>query len=234
MKKTKRARRVFDPQEKVTAVLSVWTECRTATQVCREMSVSWTLLDKWQNQAMEGMLTALSPIRAEHKATLSSRLVRLMEKKLNGTGNKLQKRPEKNPEQQKEKTTITEETFHGQIQNGHETSRTNYESELWPDDGNPGSQGLEGLAKDVLQMGEEGPYCLVGQCHRSTARPPRDKAEQGAGTVGEKIKTGHETKRSVASQNGPERHFIRNKTWFRRPGQKKIKPSQKQFRRSEH
>nr|WP_291347880.1 IS481 family transposase [Desulfobacula sp.] len=144
------------------------------------------------------------------------------------------KTPEKNPEQQKEKITIIEETFHGQIRNGHETSRTNYESELWPDDGIPGSQRLEGLAKDLLQMGEEGPYSLAGQCHRSSAGPSRDKAAQGARTPGEKIKTGHETERGVASQNGPERHFIRNKTWFRRPGQKKIRPSQKQSRRSEH
>ncbi|MBC2705136.1 MAG: transposase [Desulfobacula sp.] len=104
MKKIKRLRRVFKPQEKVTAVLSVWTECRTATQICREMSVSWTLLDKWQNQAMEGMLTALSPVRAEHKATLSSRLVRLMEKKLNGTGNKLQKRLKKIQNSKKKKS----------------------------------------------------------------------------------------------------------------------------------
>jgi len=95
MKKAKRTRRVFDPEEKVMAVLSIWTECRTPTQVCREMSVGWTHVDKWQNLAMEGMLRALSPGTAEHKATMSARLVRLVEKKLNGRGDKLRQRLKK-------------------------------------------------------------------------------------------------------------------------------------------
>lgn len=95
MKKTRRTRRVFDPKEKMTAVLSVWTECRTATQVCKEMSVSWTLLEKWQDQAMEGMLKALSPARAERKATLNTRLARLIDKKVNGSAAKLEKRLKK-------------------------------------------------------------------------------------------------------------------------------------------
>ncbi len=103
MKKAKRTRRVFDPQEKIEAVLSIWTECRTATQVCRDMSVSWATLDNWQNQAMEGMLTALSPTKAEHKATLNYRLVRLMEKKLNGNKDKLQDRLKKIQNGRKEK-----------------------------------------------------------------------------------------------------------------------------------
>lgn len=95
MKKTKRTRRVFDPKDKITAVLSIWTECRSATQVCKDMSISWALLEKWQDQAMEGMLKALSPQKAERKATLNTRLARLIDKKMNGSTGKLEKRLKK-------------------------------------------------------------------------------------------------------------------------------------------
>ena len=89
----KRTRRVFDPKEKITAVLSVWTETKKISQVCREMSVSHALLDRWQNQAMEGMLTALSPKRPQTSRQLPPRLQKLLDKKLSG-GNlvKLEKR----------------------------------------------------------------------------------------------------------------------------------------------
>lgn len=89
----KRTRRVFDPKEKITAVLSVWTETKKMSQICREMSVSWALLDQWQNQAMEGMLTALSPKQPQTPRLLSARLQKLIDKKLSG-GNlvKLEKR----------------------------------------------------------------------------------------------------------------------------------------------
>ena len=63
--KAKRSRRVFEPEEKITAVLSIWTERKTMTQMCREMSVSNALLNRWQDQAMEAMLNALSPKRPE-------------------------------------------------------------------------------------------------------------------------------------------------------------------------
>ena len=89
----KRTRRVFDPKEKITAVLSVWTQQKSMTQTCKEMSISWTLLDQWQNQAMEGMLKALSPKRPNSSKELNPRLVQLIDKKLSG-GNlvKLEKR----------------------------------------------------------------------------------------------------------------------------------------------
>jgi transposase-like protein len=56
------------------------------------MAISPTLLDRWQNQAMEGMLTALSPKRPEEPAALSPRLSRLIEKKLPDPTVKLEKR----------------------------------------------------------------------------------------------------------------------------------------------
>lgn len=63
------------------------------TQICREMSIGWSLLDQWQNQAMEGMLTALSPKRPDPSRGLNPRLVQLIDKKLS-TSNlvKLEKR----------------------------------------------------------------------------------------------------------------------------------------------
>ena len=92
MKKAKRTRRAFAPQQKITAVLSVWTERRTTAEMCRELSVSPTLFNQWQNQAMEGMLAALSPKRAQEPALLNTRLTRLIEKTLPDPTDKLQKR----------------------------------------------------------------------------------------------------------------------------------------------
>lgn len=90
MKRTKRRR--FTPQEKITAVLSVWTERRTTTETCRQLSISSSLLSQWQNQAMEGMLTALSPRKPEKQAPLNSRLTRLIEKNLADPTAKLERR----------------------------------------------------------------------------------------------------------------------------------------------
>ena len=92
MKKAKRSRRSFAPQQKITAVLSVWTERRSMAEMCRQLSVSPALLNQWQNQAMEGMLAALSPKRPEEPAALNTRLTRLIEKNLPDPTDKLQRR----------------------------------------------------------------------------------------------------------------------------------------------
>src|SRR5512139_1788282 len=69
-------------EEKCRAVLSVWTERRKPGEVCRELGVAWSLLNQWQEQAMEGMLLALQPRVAVHKAVaLNSRLALLLERK---------------------------------------------------------------------------------------------------------------------------------------------------------
>ena len=84
--KTRRTRRVFDPRQKITAVLSIWTEQKTLSQVCNEMKISWTLIDRWQNQDMEGMLTALSPKRKKDQTRqLNPKLIQLIDKKVNNT-----------------------------------------------------------------------------------------------------------------------------------------------------
>jgi hypothetical protein len=60
------------------------------------MKISWTLIDRWQNQAMEGMLTALSPKKPKAARQLNPRLIQLIDKKLDGGSlGKLEKRLKK-------------------------------------------------------------------------------------------------------------------------------------------
>lgn len=92
MKTLKRSRRIFDPQQKITAVLSVWTERRTTTQICQEMEISPTLLGQWQNLAIEGMFKTLDPTKKDPLPPLNHRLTRLIEKKLAGPNRKLEER----------------------------------------------------------------------------------------------------------------------------------------------
>lgn len=72
--------------EKCRAVLSVWTERRKPGEVCRELGVAWSLLNQWQERAMEGMLLALEPRIAvmEKRVALNSRLAVLLERKSKG------------------------------------------------------------------------------------------------------------------------------------------------------
>ena len=92
MKTSQRTRRVFDPQQKITAVLSIWTERRTTAQMCQEMDISPTLLGQWQNLAIEGMLKALDPTKKDPLPPLNHRLTRLIEKKLARPNDRLEKR----------------------------------------------------------------------------------------------------------------------------------------------
>jgi hypothetical protein len=69
-------------QEKCQAVLALWTERRKPGEVCREMGVAWSVLQQWQDRAMEGMLLALQPrLQVERGVALSPRLAVLLEKK---------------------------------------------------------------------------------------------------------------------------------------------------------
>ena len=69
-------------EEKCRAVLSVWTERRKPAEVCRELGVAWTILNQWQERAMEGMLQALeSRANLADGAALSPRLRALLQKR---------------------------------------------------------------------------------------------------------------------------------------------------------
>jgi hypothetical protein len=68
--------------DKCKAVLSVWSERRKPSEICRELSIQWSILEHWQNRAMEGMLQALEPrINLERGPALSPRLASLIEKR---------------------------------------------------------------------------------------------------------------------------------------------------------
>ena len=81
----KRGRKVseYTAEQKARAVLSVWTEKGKPWEVCRELGVAWSLLNQWQERAMEGMLLALQPRVAvmEKRVALNSRLAVLLERK---------------------------------------------------------------------------------------------------------------------------------------------------------
>jgi transposase-like protein len=80
--KVKRNRRFYSPEEKVKAVLLIWSDRRSVSALCREKQVSWTLVNHWQNLAMEGMVKALSPEVKEKLPALSERLEKLLQKKV--------------------------------------------------------------------------------------------------------------------------------------------------------
>jgi transposase-like protein len=68
--------------ERCRAVLSVWTERRRPSEVCRELDVRGQLLNLWQNRALEGMLQALEPrVNLEMGPALPGRLQKFLEKR---------------------------------------------------------------------------------------------------------------------------------------------------------
>ena len=82
-KKTPREKRTFPAKEKCEAVLSVWSERRKSSEVCRELGLTWQQFENWQKAAMKGMLQALEPRRGakrDRPAPLGPRLEKLLEK----------------------------------------------------------------------------------------------------------------------------------------------------------
>jgi len=59
--KSKRPLIHYSAEEKCQAVLSVWSERRKASQVCKELGIQGMLFTHWQERAMEAMLRALEP-----------------------------------------------------------------------------------------------------------------------------------------------------------------------------
>ena len=102
-------------EEKCRALLSVWTERRKPGEVCRELGVAWSILNQWQERAMEGMLSALqSRVTVTEKTlALNSRLAVLLERKSKRGGMKgLERRLARlqgNPIKQREQQEIASE-----------------------------------------------------------------------------------------------------------------------------
>jgi len=86
----------YDVKTKCAAVLSVWSERRKPTAVCRELGINWAVLSSWQNRALEGMLQALSPKpQGQTAAAIHPLLEQRLARKLalrTKTANKLQQR----------------------------------------------------------------------------------------------------------------------------------------------
>jgi hypothetical protein len=66
-------------QQRVQAVLSVWTECRHTREVCRELAIHASVLYGWERRALGAMFKALAPAtRQEPGPALSPKLERLL------------------------------------------------------------------------------------------------------------------------------------------------------------
>ncbi len=76
-------RQAFTPVEKCRAVLSVWTEQRSMSELQNALNISWTQLNSWQDLALDGMLQALTPKTRATDSTpaLSGKLQKLLAKR---------------------------------------------------------------------------------------------------------------------------------------------------------
>jgi hypothetical protein len=75
-----RERREFPAKVKCEAVLALWSERRTPTELCRELAIPWQQLQNWQNQALDAMMVRLEPRPTASEPALGSRLQKLLEK----------------------------------------------------------------------------------------------------------------------------------------------------------
>ena len=66
-------------QQRVQAVLSIWSERRCTREVCRELAIHPSALYAWERRALQAMLQALEPAtRQEPGPALSPKLERLL------------------------------------------------------------------------------------------------------------------------------------------------------------
>lgn len=80
----KAPKREINAAERCRAVLSIWSESKTPSQVSREYGVQWAVLNSWEKRAMAGMLRALEPRRKKliQSTHLPRRLETLLEKNM--------------------------------------------------------------------------------------------------------------------------------------------------------
>jgi len=81
-------------QDKVQAVLAVWTERCKSAEVCRQLNINYITFQQWQQRAMEGMLQALeSRVNLTKGEALSPRLQALLQnRQRSATAHKLTNR----------------------------------------------------------------------------------------------------------------------------------------------
>ncbi len=69
----------YNAQQRVQAVLSLWTERRRPGEVCQELAISPKVLAQWEQRALAAMLQALAaPTRRDPGPALSPKLERLL------------------------------------------------------------------------------------------------------------------------------------------------------------
>jgi Transposase len=69
----------YNAQQRVQAVLSIWSERRRTREVCRELAIHPSALYAWEKRALQAMLKALEPAtREEPGSALSPKLERLL------------------------------------------------------------------------------------------------------------------------------------------------------------
>jgi transposase-like protein len=69
----------YSAQQRVQAVLSIWSERRRTREVCRELAIHPSALYAWERRALQAMLKALEPAtREEPGPALSPKLERLL------------------------------------------------------------------------------------------------------------------------------------------------------------
>ena len=69
----------YSAQQRVQAVLSLWSERRRTREVCRELAIHPSALYAWERRALQAMLQALEPARRQEPGpALSPKLERLL------------------------------------------------------------------------------------------------------------------------------------------------------------
>ena len=69
----------YSAQQRVQAVLSVWSERRRTREICRELAIHPSALYAWERRALQAMLQALEPARGQEPGpALSPKLERLL------------------------------------------------------------------------------------------------------------------------------------------------------------
>jgi hypothetical protein len=69
----------FTAQQRVQAVLAIWTERRRPAAICQELAISLKVLSQWETRALSGMLQALeAQSKLEPGPALSPKLERLL------------------------------------------------------------------------------------------------------------------------------------------------------------
>lgn len=105
----KRVHRPFTPMEKCKAVLSVWSERRKPSDICRELAITWMQFNQWQKQALKGIFLALETKKDQVKCpALGSRLEKLLERRAAAPcpkSGRLERRLEKLQQEKEEEKT---------------------------------------------------------------------------------------------------------------------------------